>query len=143
MFIGEFEHTVDAKGRIAMPYRLRRDLGNGAVITRGEELNLVVYPRREWERLARELSSIPIGNPKARTFARFMLSGAIEVEFDRQGRALIPQFLRDYAVITNQATVIGMYNKIEIWQSLRWEKVKKEATDSREELIKHLESLNI
>jgi len=143
MFIGEFQHTIDAKGRLAMPYRLRRELGKGAVITRGEDLNLVVYPATEWENLASKLAAIPMSNPKARTFARFMLSGALEVEFDRQGRALLPQFLREYAGIAGQAVVIGMYNKVEIWEPGRWSKLKKEATASREELLKQLQSLEI
>lgn len=143
MFIGEFEHAIDSKGRLAVPYRFRKNLGKGAVITRGEELNLVVYPRAEWEALAQKLASIPMSNPKARTFARFMLSGAIEAEFDSQGRALIPSFLRDYAGIENQATVIGLYNKIEIWQTSRWQKVKSQAMASREDLLKHLQNLDI
>ncbi|MBI3495522.1 division/cell wall cluster transcriptional repressor MraZ, partial [Candidatus Berkelbacteria bacterium] len=141
--IGEFEHTIDGKGRLAMPYRFRRELGKGAVITRGDDINLVVYPRAEWEKLAQKLAAIPMANPKGRAFARFMLSGAIEVDFDRQGRALIPQFLREYAGISTEAVVIGMYNKIEVWQGSRWEKLKKTATSSREELLTHLQSLDI
>ncbi|MBI3260923.1 division/cell wall cluster transcriptional repressor MraZ [Candidatus Berkelbacteria bacterium] len=143
MFIGEFQHTVDGKGRLAVPYRFRKQLGKGAVITRGIELNLVVYPASEWENAARKLITTPFGDSKARSFARFMLSGALEVEFDRQGRALVPQFLREYAGIKNQVVVIGMYNKVEIWELSRWSKLKKEASGSREELLKHLQSLEI
>lgn len=143
MFIGEFDHSVDGKGRMAMPYRFRRELGKGAVITRGEDVNLVVYPKQQWDNLARKLAAIPMSNPKARTFARFILSGALEVEFDRQGRILIPQFLREYAGVTSQAVVIGMYSTLEIWEPGRWSKLKREATASRNELLKHLQSLDI
>lgn len=143
MFIGEFEHSVDTKGRMAMPFRFRRELGKGAVITRGEDVNLVVYPKQQWDNLARKLAAIPMSNPKARTFARFILSGALEVEFDRQGRILIPQFLREYAGVTSQAVVIGMYSTLEIWEPGRWSKLKREATASRDELLKHLQSLDI
>jgi len=142
MFIGEFEHFVDTKGRLAIPYRFRKQLGKGAVITRGIDLNLVVYPAAEWENAARKLITTPFGDPKARTFARFILSGALEVEFDRQGRALVPQFLREYAGIKGQAVAIGMYNKVEIWEPGRWSKLKKQATASREDLLEHLQQLD-
>lgn len=125
MFIGEFDHTIDGKRRLAMPYRFRRELGRGGIITRGLEQNLVVYTRQEWEKLARKLSSLPSFDKSVRNFQRLIFSGAVEAAFDRAGRVLIPGFLVEYAGLKTQTVVVGLYNRIEIWDKNRWDKVKK------------------
>lgn len=141
MFIGEFDHSIDAKRRLAMPFRFRRDLGRGAIITRGLEKNLVVYPRQEWDKLAEKLAALPSFDPSIRNFQRLIFSGAAEVTFDRTGRVLIPGFLVEYAGLGSQVVVVGLYNRIEIWEKNRWEKVKK--TGDEQDLMKRLSGLGI
>lgn len=143
MFIGEFVHSVDSKGRVAVPYRLRRALGKGAVITRGLDNCLTIYPSQEWEAIAKKLAQLPITNPQARAFSRFMFSGALEVNFDRQGRALIPTYLRRYARLKSQAVIAGLYNKIEVWEPTGWEKMKQKTEDQKDAISGQLEELGI
>lgn len=97
MFIGEYAHTIDEKGRMAIPSKMRRDLGSGAVVTRGIDSCLWVFPKKEWTVLAEKLSALPLSDANSRAFSRLMLAGAMEVEFDSQGRALVPGYLREYA----------------------------------------------
>lgn len=141
MFIGEFEHTLDNKRRLAMPYRFRRALGKGAVITRGLEQNLVVYPRDEWEKLANKLAALPSFDKSVREFQRLIFSGAAEVEFDRAGRMLIPGFLVEYASLKAQVIVVGLHSKIEVWGKQSWDKVKKAGDE--QEIMKRLSELGI
>ncbi len=143
VFIGEFSHTVDPKGRLAVPYRFRRALGKGAVITRGTDHNLVIYPPQTWRALAQKLASLPMSNPSAVTFARFMFSGALEVNFDRQGRVLIPAYLRDWAKIKDKAVVVGLYNKIELWQSSFWANQQKQISQNQDKILSQLADLGV
>lgn len=141
MFIGEFEHILDNKRRLAIPYRFRRALGRGAIITRGLEQNLVVYPLTEWEKLANKLASLPSFDKSVREFQRLVFSGAAEVDFDRSGRVLIPGFLVLYASLKSQAMVVGLYNRIEIWDKAIWQKVKKSSDE--QEIMKRLSQLGL
>ncbi|MGI6103269.1 MAG: division/cell wall cluster transcriptional repressor MraZ [Patescibacteria group bacterium] len=120
MFVGEYEHNLDAKGRLAVPYRMRRELEAGAVVTRGVDGCLVMYTRDEWERLAAQIAALPMSDPKARRFARFFLAGAAEVEFDKQGRVLLPTYLREYAKFDGAVVVAGVFNRIELWSQAAW-----------------------
>ena len=120
MFVGEYEHNLDAKGRMAVPYRMRRELEEGAVVTRGVDGCLVMYTRAEWERLAGQIAALPMSDPKARRFARFFLAGAAEVEFDKQGRILLPTYLREYAKLDGAVIVAGVFNRIELWAKIAW-----------------------
>lgn len=124
MFLGEYSHTIDEKGRVAIPIKFRRELGEGATITRGSDGCLVVYPKSEWQQLATKLAALPISDPRARSYARLVLAGAMEVEFDRQGRALVPAYLKELAGLTDQAVVTGVYNRIELWEPDRWKAYK-------------------
>lgn len=120
MFVGEYTHTIDPKGRLAIPYRMRRELEDGAVVTRGIDGCLAVYTKGEWDTLAAKVAALPLSDPKARRFARFFLAGAVEVEFDKQGRVLVPATLRDYAALGSSVVVAGVYNRIELWSTERW-----------------------
>ncbi len=120
MFVGEYRHNVDSKGRLAIPFRMRSELERGAVVTRGVDSCLTVYTREEWDKLAAKIAELPMSDPKARRFSRFFLAGAAEVEFDKQGRVLLPAYLREYAGIAGEVVVAGVYNRIELWSATRW-----------------------
>src|SRR3990167_8766331 len=120
MFIGEYAHAIDAKGRMAIPSKIRRDLGSGAVVTRGIDNCLWVFPKKEWQALAEKLAALPLSDANSRAFSRLMLAGAMEVEFDSQGRALLPGYLRIYAGLKREAVIAGLYNRLEIWDAATW-----------------------
>jgi len=124
MFIGEYGHSLDTKGRLAVPARFRKKLSSGAVVTRGLDNCLFLYPKAEWLKLAEKLASLPIGQAKSRAFARLMLAGAMEVSIDKQGRILIPEYLRHYAHLKKQTVVAGLFNRLEIWDQGVWNKYK-------------------
>lgn len=143
MFIGEYTHTIDEKGRLAVPSKMRRDIGTGAVITRGIDNCLWVYPKKEWQALAEKLASLPITDANSRAFSRLMLAGAMEVEFDSQGRALIPAYLRDYAGLGKNAVIAGLYNRLEIWDAKSWQEYKTKTEKATSEIAKHMADLGI
>jgi len=143
MFIGEYSHTVDQKGRMAVPSKFRRELRDGAVVTRGVDKCLFVYTREEWRALAEKLSNLPISDPKARAFARLMLAGAMDVSFDRQGRILLPKYLQDYAGIRKKAVVAGLYSRLEVWDETKWQNYKKKKESETEKIAKHMTELGI
>jgi MraZ protein len=143
MFIGEYAHSIDEKGRISIPSKIRRDLGSGAVVTRGIDECLWVFTKKEWQILAEKLSSLPLTDSDSRAFSRLMLAGAMEVEFDSQGRALLPGYLRDYAGLKKQAIVAGLYNRLEIWEASHWKQYKEKAEKETNQITKHLSDLGI
>ncbi len=120
MFLGEFEHVIDDKGRVAVPARFREDLGEGLVLTRGFEHCLQAFPRQVWQALAQRVSALSLGNEEARKLRRILFSNAAEVEVDRQGRILIPQNLREYAGLAEQVVIAGMDTYFELWSGERW-----------------------
>lgn len=126
MFVGEYSHTMDEKGRLAIPRKMRHELGAGAVVTRGVDRCLFVYTKEEWMKLAEKISNLPLANPKARSFARQMLGGAMEVEADGQGRILVPGYLREYAGLQSNVVVAGVYNRIELWDEAAWKSYQAE-----------------
>jgi MraZ protein len=128
MLIGEYTHNLDAKGRISVPAKFRSELGSSAIVTRGLDKCLFLYPKAEWEAMAVKLANLPISSSSARAFARMMLSGAMEVEIDKQGRALLPGYLREYAGVNGSVMVTGVYNRAEIWDKKTWEAYSKEAS---------------
>lgn len=125
MFIGEYSHSIDNKGRIQIPVKLRRELGPGAVVTRGIDRCLFLYPRQAWIKLADKLSKLPIGKSSTRAFARMMLAGAMDVEIDNQGRMLVPDYLRSYAGLKKSVIVAGLYSRLELWDQNSWSAYKK------------------
>jgi MraZ protein len=138
MFIGEYKYTVDDKKRLAIPGKFRAGLGNKAVVTRGLDRSLFLYPKKEWQALAEKLSSLPFSQSDARGLARIMLAGAMEVDIDKAGRILIPDYLKEYAELGKEAIVIGLYNRVEIWSKKLWgeytKKTEKEVGDIAERL---------
>ncbi len=139
MFLGEFAHTIDDKGRLTIPAKFREELVSGIVITRGLDGCLWAYSRSEWEILAGRISQMPTTNRPARNFARFMFSSAFDSLPDRQGRILITQDLRDYADIQSETVIIGVMNRIEIWNPDRWAQILKEVEDVPENIMAQLE----
>ncbi len=124
MFIGEYQHSIDNKGRLQIPVKLRQELGKGAVVTRGIDNCLFLYPKKAWLNLAEKLSGLPIGKTSTRAFARLMLAGAMDVEIDNQGRMLVPDFLRTYAGLKKTVVIAGLYSRLEIWDRTSWQKYK-------------------
>ena len=124
MFLGEFNHTVDEKGRMTIPARFRPDLAQGVVVTRGLDGCLALYPNAEWEKLAQKVNALPLTDRRARDFRRFMFGSASEAVPDRQGRVLIPVYLREYAAVDGEVTVVGMNTYIEIWNPETWQTMR-------------------
>lgn len=120
MLMGEYIHTLDTKGRLILPAKFRDELGQRFIATKGLDDCLFVYAKDEWAILEEKLKRLPLGKPEARAFVRFFFSGAAEVECDRQGRVLLPNNLREHAKLDKDVVVIGVSNRIEIWDKERW-----------------------
>ena len=138
MFIGEYKHNLDEKGRMAVPKKFREELKGGAVITRGLDNCLFLYTKKEWEKLAEKLASLPFSQAKSRAFSRLMLAGAMDVEVDKQGRIVLPEYLRTFAGLKKTAVVAGLYNRLEIWDQEKWveytTKTEKESNEIAEQM---------
>lgn len=130
MFIGEYQHTLDEKGRLALPAKYRANLSSGAVVTRGLDRCLFLYPRNEWEKLAARLAALSMAQANTRAIARLMLAGAMDVTPDKLGRMLIPEYLREYAGLERSVALSGLYNRLEIWNAEEWKKYK-QATEAQ------------
>jgi MraZ protein len=143
MFIGEYQHTIDEKGRLAVPVTFRRILKDGAVVTRGLDNCLFLYHHQEWKKLAGKLVDLPLGKAKSRAFARLMLAGAHEVVIDTQGRINLPLHLIHYAGLKKRAVVAGLYNRIEIWDVARWTKYKVQAEKETDAIAESLGELGV
>lgn len=124
VFIGEYNHTIDPKKRLAMPSRFRGELGSKVVVTRGLDDCLFVYPMKVWEEIAAKLGTMPVGEAGTRSFTRMMLAGAVDVDLDSQGRVLVPDYLKSYAGLRKDTVIVGLYNRLEIWSEDRWKKYK-------------------
>ncbi len=122
MFIGEFHHLIDEKGRLAVPVKFREEIGRTVVVTRGLDRCLFIYTQTEWTNLAQRLSKLPVAKANTRAFARLMLAGAMELEVDRQGRVILPDYLRKYAGLKKRVVIAGLLNRLEIWDGLAWQK---------------------
>jgi transcriptional regulator MraZ len=142
VFTGEYRHTVDDKGRLAVPARFRAQLDGGAVVARWLDTCLAIYPRTAWEELAAKVRSLPITDPGARNFQRYLFAGAFEAELDRQGRVLVPQSLRQFAGLEGDAVVVGSLDHAEIWAPARWDDYRRELEDP-DVLAQHLTGLGI
>ncbi len=115
MFIGEYQHNLDSKGRMAVPVKFRSGLVGGAIVTRGLDHCLFVFSKPEWDILAKKLVALPLAQANSRAFTRLMLAGAMDTEIDSQGRILLPDYLRKYADLKKEVVVAGLYSRIEIW----------------------------
>ncbi len=143
MFLGEYRHNLDNKGRLAIPVKFRPKLNAGAIITRGLDHCLFVFGLEEWESLAQKLISLPLAQANSRAFVRLMLAGATDVKLDNQGRILIPDYLREYAHLKKQVVIAGLYNRIEIWDSETWKQYKSKTESASEEIAEKLSQLGI
>ncbi|MBX0327625.1 division/cell wall cluster transcriptional repressor MraZ [Oscillochloris sp. ZM17-4] len=143
MFLGEFEHSIDEKGRVAVPARFREELGEGMVLTRGFDLCLQAFPRQVWQQLSQKVSSLSLGSPEARSLRRMLFSNAAEVEVDRQGRILVPQNLREYAGLAEQVVITGMDTYFELWSAERWRAVMDQLDTSGAGIAEQLAALGI
>lgn len=143
VLIGEYQHTIDDKGRIAVPSRLREDLGERFIVTRGLENCLFVFPMSEWELVRERLRSLSFTKSDARAFTRYLFSGAMEGEVDRQGRVLITPTLRDYAKLEKDVMVIGVSTRVEIWSKEQWEAYREKADLSYEDIAEKLAEVDL
>ncbi|MDO8584258.1 MAG: division/cell wall cluster transcriptional repressor MraZ [bacterium] len=143
MFIGEYHHTLDDKGRLAIPIKFRAALDEGAVVTRGLDHSLFLYTKREWETLASKLASLPLGQADTRAFTRLMLAGAMEVEVDKSGRVNIPEYLRAYAGLKKDTVVVGLYNRMEIWDEAAWKSYVTTTESEGDAIAERLSSLGV
>jgi MraZ protein len=141
MFIGEYNHTLDDKGRIAVPAKFRAHLASGAVVTRGLDNCLVLYTKEEWQKVAEKLAQLPMSKPDARAFARLMLAGAMDVELDKQGRVVLPQYLRTFANLNSSVIIAGLFNRIEIWNEASWDNYKAETEKDSSAIAEQLGDL--
>lgn len=138
MFIGEYIHNIDEKGRLAIPVKFRNRLGEGAVVTKGLDNCLSLFTATAWEKQLEKLANLPQTQAKSRAYSRFILSGAFNVETDKQGRIVLPQALREYAGIKGNAVVTGLGDRVEIWDQKAWkeyrENIENDSVDIAEEL---------
>lgn len=125
MFLGEYSYSVDEKGRLAVPPGFRRALGRSAVVTRGLDQCVFLFPLSSWKTLAERLAKLPISQANTRAFARFLLAGAYPVTFDRQGRVAVPEPLRTYAKLRRKVVVAGVYSRIELWDATAWARYRR------------------
>jgi MraZ protein len=142
VFTGEYRHSVDEKGRMAVPSRFRTQLEDGAFVSRWIDACLAIFPRSEWDALATKAAALPLSDPNARTFSRFIFAGAFEMDMDRQGRMVIPASLRTWAGLNGEAVVVGSRDHAEIWAPARWDDYRR-AMESPELLAEHLSGLGI
>lgn len=134
MFLGEYRHNVDPKGRVNLPTKFRKDLSQGVVITRGVDRCLFVYPKHTWERLAANLAKLPLTAQASRAFARLLLAGAMDAVPDGQGRVMLPEYLRAYAKLRRHVVIAGVYDRLEVWDAAEWQSYTKR-TERRSEAI--------
>ena len=143
MLIGQYEHTIDVKKRLALPAKFRGELGDKIIITRGIEGCLAVYTEGEWKIMSDKLGALTISQAEARSFTRMILAGAMEVSLDKLGRILVPDYLKDYAGLKKNVVICGLSNRLEIWDSEKWETYKKAAEKGVDEIVSKLGGLGI
>lgn len=143
MFYGEYQHTIDPKGRVIVPSKFREDLGEKFIVTKGLDNCLFVYSSNEWSELESKLKSLPFTDKDVRAFVRFFFAGAAECELDKQGRILIPQNLREYAALEKDIYVIGVSTRVEIWDKSKWDNYSSDDNISPDQIAEKMASLGI
>lgn len=141
MLIGEYEHTIDTKGRLSMPSKLRRDMGEAFIVTKGLDGCLFAFSQEEWKNFETKLKALPLSDRNARNFVRFFLAGATECEIDKQGRFLIPSNLREAGKLEKEAVIIGVGTRLEIWNKDIWN--SKDEEISADEIAENMTMLGI
>lgn len=143
MFIGEYQHSLDDKGRLAIPAKFRARLAKGAVVTRGLDQSLFLYPLDEWRKLADRLAKLPLSQANTRAFSRLMLAGAMDVRVDSQGRIMLPDYLRKYAKMGKKIVLAGLYNRIELWDNEAWNHYKNATEKKSSDIAEQLGDLGV
>lgn len=143
MFIGEYSHAMDAKGRVAIPVKFRHLFSEGAVVTRGLDSCLFLYPHKEWQTLAEKLATLPLAQANTRAFARLMLAGAMEVDLDKQGRLMIPEYLRSYASLKKNIVITGLFNRLELWSADNWDSYRQGTEQNSGAIAEALNNLGV
>lgn len=143
MLMGEFHHTIDSKGRVIMPAKFRADLGDTFILTRGMDGCLFGYPMAKWQEIEQKLDSLPLNKKDARAFVRFFYSAATENEVDKQGRINIATPLFKFAKLQRNCVIVGVSDRIEIWDEARWEEVNQEAEENFDEISENLMDFNL
>lgn len=143
MFMGEYQHSLDEKGRIIIPAKFRDILGENFILNRGLDNCLYVYPHSEWKILEEKIKELPTANPETRAFVRLFFSGAVEAELDKQGRVVIPQHLREHAQIEKDVFIIGVSTKVEIWSKENWVNYSAQTKQSYEDFAQSMINLGI
>ena len=143
MLIGEYEHSLDVKGRLIMPAKLREDIGANFILTKGLDGCLFGFSKKEWEQFEEKLKSLPLTNKNARDFVRFFLSGAVNSEIDKQGRFLIASNLREYASMEKEVVIIGVGTRIEFWSKDKWLNYNSDDKMSANDLAENMTMLGI
>ena len=141
MFMGEYNHSVDAKGRMIVPSKFREQLGNEFVVTKGLDGCLFVYSHEEWQRIEESLREKPLTSKDARKFMRFFFAGAANCEVDKQGRILLPSVLREFAGLEKEVVLVGVASRVEIWSKEKWESAA--AYEDMEEIAEHMAELGL
>ena len=141
MFMGEYNHTIDPKGRLIIPAKFREALGDEFVVTKGLDGCLFVYANTEWNNFEEKLRTLPLTNKNARQFTRFFLAGAAACEVDKQGRILIPQVLREFAKLEKDVVLVGVASRIEIWSKEVWEESISTYDTDMDEVAENMENL--
>ena len=143
MLIGEYRHTLDPKKRLSLPSKWRKELGKKLVITRGLDNCLFVYPLREWQKITTKVGQLPLGQADTRSFNRFFLSGAVEVEVDSVGRILVPDFLKEFAALDTKVVLAGIHDRVEIWGEDKWDEYKKRIEQQADQLAEKLGEIGV
>ncbi len=143
MFIGEYTYKIDDKKRLAVPVKFREELEKRMVITKGLDRSLFLYSLKDWKELAEKISKLPLSQYDARGFSRIMLAGAMEAEMDSTGRILIPDYLKEYASLSKEAVIVGVYNRIEIWDKGVWEEYKNKTENEVGNIAERLKELDL
>ena len=143
MLTGEFNHSIDAKGRLIIPSKFREDLGENFMVTKGMDGCLFIYPENEWKTFEEKLRTLPLTNKKARDFKRFFLGSAVDGDLDKQGRVLISSALRAYAGLEKEVVLAGVLDRIEIWNKTAWDERNAEVEADIEDIANDMEDLGL
>lgn len=143
MFIGEYSHNLDEKGRLAVPKKFRPDLSHGAVVTKGLDNCLFLFTQEEWQKFMGKLANVTFAKSNSRAFSRLMLAGAMDVSLDKQGRIMLPEYLRTFAGLKKNIIVAGLYNRLELWDQDKWEEYKKKTEGESNEIAEQMSDLGV
>lgn len=143
MLIGEYTHNIDAKKRLSLPSKWRKELGKNVVVTRGLDNCLFIYPLKEWQKITEKIGQLPLGQADTRGFTRFFLSGAVETEVDTVGRILVPDFLKEFAGLTARVVLAGIHDRVEMWDEKRWTEYKHRIEEQADQLAEKLGEVGV